>query len=144
MRPAAPSILVVDDEADLRELIADTLSGDGFDVTQAVDGNDAIARLKTFAFDAIVTDLRLPGPQGMEVLDFALTRYPEVISVVMTGFGAVPEAVAAIKRGAIDFLIKPFQVSQLSRVLKAEIERRRLRQENAELRVQLRNRFGFD
>jgi two-component system, NtrC family, response regulator AtoC len=144
MRPAAPSILVVDDEADLRELISDTLSGDGFDVTQAVDGNDAIARLKTFAFDAIVTDLRLPGPQGMEVLDFALTRYPEVISVVMTGFGAVPEAVAAIKRGAIDFLIKPFQVSQLSRVLKAEIERRRLRQENAELRVQLRNRFGFD
>jgi DNA-binding NtrC family response regulator len=62
----------------------------------------------------------------------------------MTGFGGVTDAVTAIKRGAIDFLIKPFQVTQLSRVLRSEVERRHLRQENAELRVQLRNRFGFD
>jgi two-component system, NtrC family, response regulator AtoC len=144
MRSSLPSVLVVDDEADLRELIADSLAADGFDVTQAGDGADAITRLKTFAFDAIVVDLRLPDTDGMEVLDFALTRYPEVLSVVMTGFGGVTEAVAAIKRGAIDFLIKPFQVTQLSRVLRSELERRRLRQENAELRVQLRNRFGFD
>jgi two-component system, NtrC family, response regulator AtoC len=144
MPSSLPSVLVVDDEADLRELIADSLAADGFDVTQAGDGADAVARLKTFAFDAIVVDLRLPDIDGMEVLDFALTRYPEVLSVVMTGFGGVTEAVAAIKRGAIDFLIKPFQVTQLSRVLRSEIERRRLRQENAELRVQLRNRFGFD
>jgi DNA-binding NtrC family response regulator len=144
MRPSQPSVLVVDDEADLRELIADSLSADGFDVTQAADGAEAIAKLKTFAFDAIVVDLRLPDTDGMEVLDFALTRYPEVMSIVMTGFGGVTEAVAAIKRGAIDFLIKPFQLTQLSRVLRSELERRRLRQENAELRVQLRNRFGFD
>src|SRR5437763_1727679 len=144
MPTSLPSVLVVDDEADLRELIADSLSGDGFDTTQAADGGDAIARLKTFAFDAIVVDLRLPDTDGMEVLDFALTRYPEVVAVVMTGFGGVTEAVTAIKRGAIDFLIKPFQVTQLSRVLKSELERRRLRQENAELRVQLRDRFGFD
>jgi DNA-binding NtrC family response regulator len=137
-------VLVVDDEADLRELIADSLTADGFDVTQAGDGAEAIAKLKAFAFDAIVVDLRLPDTDGMEVLDFALTRYPEVLSVVMTGFGGVTEAVAAIRRGAIDFLIKPFQLTQLSRVLRSELERRRLRQENAELRVQLRNRFGFD
>ena len=144
MRPAELSVLVVDDETDLRELIADSLAADGFEATQAVDGADAIARLKSFAFDAIVVDLRLGDMNGMEVLDFALTRYPEVVSVVMTGFGGVTEAVAAIKRGAVDFLIKPFQVTQLSRVLRSEIERRRLRQENAELRVQLRNRYGFD
>ena len=144
MRTSQPSVLVVDDESDLRELIADSLSADGFDVTQAGDGAEAMARLKTFAFDAIVVDLRLPDTDGMEVLDFALTRYPEVLSIVMTGFGGVTEAVAAIKRGAIDFLIKPFQLSQLSRVLRSELERRRLRQENAELRVQLRDRFGFD
>jgi DNA-binding NtrC family response regulator len=144
MRPSQPSVLVVDDEADLRELIADSLAGDGFDVTQAGDAADATARLKAFAFDAIVVDLRLPDADGMEVLDFAHTRYPEVMSVVMTGFGGVTEAVTAIKRGAIDFLIKPFQVTQLSRVLRSELERRRLRQENAELRVQLRDRFGFD
>jgi DNA-binding NtrC family response regulator len=144
MRPAQPSVLVVDDEPDLRELVADSLSADGFDVTQAADGAEAMAKLKAFAFDAIVVDLRLPDTDGMEVLDFALTRYPEVLSIVMTGFGGVTEAVAAIKRGAIDFLIKPFQLTQLSRVLRSEMERRRLRQENAELRVQLRSRFGFD
>jgi len=144
MPTSLPSVLVVDDEADLRELIADSLSGDGFETTQAADGAEAIVRLKAFAYDAIVVDLRLPDTDGMEVLDFALTRYPEVVAVVMTGFGGVTEAVTAIKRGAIDFLIKPFQVTQLSRVLKSELERRRLRQENAELRVQLRDRFGFD
>ncbi len=144
MRTSQLSVLVVDDEADLRELIADSLASEAFDVTQAADGAEAISRLKTFAFDAIVVDLRLPDADGMEVLDFALTRYPEVAAVVMTGFGGVTEAVAAIKRGAIDFLIKPFQITQLSRILRAELERRRLRQENAELRVQLRDRFGFD
>jgi two-component system response regulator PilR (NtrC family) len=144
MRTSQPSVLVVDDEADLRELIADSLTSESFEVTQAADGADAITRLKTFAFDAVVVDLRLPDTDGMEVLDFALTRYPEVVSIVMTGFGGVTEAVAAIKRGAIDFLIKPFQITQLSRILKSELERRRLRQENAELRVQLRDRFGFD
>ena len=144
MPSSLPSVLVVDDETDLRELIADCLTSESLDVTQSADAADAMARLKSFAFDAIVVDLRLPDANGMEVLDFALTRYPEVVAVVMTGFGGVTEAVTAIRRGAIDFLIKPFQVTQLSRVLRSELERRRLRQENAELRVQLRDRFGFD
>src|SRR5207344_167484 len=69
---------------------------------------------------------------------------PTIRAVVITGFGGVHEAVAAIKRGAIDFLIKPFQLAQLSRVLRAGIEQRQLRQENAELRAQLQNRFRFD
>ena len=73
----------------------------------------------------------------MDVLDEALTLFPTMRAVVMTGFGGVTEAVTAIKRGAIDFLIKPFQLSQLSRVLRAAIEQQRLRQENAELRAQL-------
>ena len=71
----------------------------------------------------------------MEVLDAALTRYPDVLAVMITGFGGVTEAVAAMKRGAIDFLIKPFQLAQLSRVLNGGLEQRRLRQENAELRA---------
>ncbi len=80
----------------------------------------------------------------MEVLDEAITRYPEIRAVVMTGFGGVSEAVTAMKRGAIDFLIKPFQLQQLSRVLSASIDQQRLREENAELRAQLRDRFRFD
>ncbi len=142
--PTQPTVLVVEDEADLRQLIAESLSADGFEVAQAPDAADAIERLKNFAYDALVVDLRLPDADGMEVLDAALARYPDILAVMVTGFGGVTEAVTAMKRGAIDFLIKPFQIAQLSRVLKTGMEQRRLRQENAELRAQLRDRYRFD
>ena len=142
--PTQPTVLVVDDEADLRQLIAESLSADGFEVAQAADAADAIERLKNFAYDALVVDLRLPDADGMEVLDAALSRYPDILAVMVTGFGGVTEAVSAMKRGASDFLIKPFQIAQLSRVLKPGMEQRRLRQENAELRAQLRDRYRFD
>jgi two-component system response regulator PilR (NtrC family) len=139
-----PTVLVVDDEADLRATIAESLSADGFAVAEAADAAEAQERLKAFAYDALVIDLRLPDADGLEVLDAALTRYPDVLAVMMTGFGGVTEAVAAMKRGAIDFLIKPFQLAQLSRVINGGLEQRRLRQENAELRAQLRDRYRFD
>ncbi len=141
---ANPTVLVVDDEADLRQLIAESLTADGFEVAQAADAGEANERLKGFAYDALVVDLRLPDADGMDVLDAALARYPEILAVMVTGFGGVTEAVSAMKRGASDFLIKPFQIAQRARVLKTGMEQRRLRQENAELRAQLRDRYRFD
>ena len=141
---ARPSVLVVEDEPNLRQVIVEGLEADGFAVAQALDGADALDRLRGFAYDGLVVDLRLPDANGMDVLDEALTLFPAIRAVVITGFGGVNEAVAAIKRGAIDFLIKPFQLAQLSRVLRAGIEQRQLRQENAELRAQLQDRFRFD
>jgi DNA-binding NtrC family response regulator len=141
---AQPTVLVVEDETELRQLVAESLEAKGFIVAQAVDAADAIARLEGFAYDGLVVDLRLPDADGMSVLTAALDRYPEIRSVVMTGFGGVEEAVKAIKLGAIDFLIKPFQLVQLSQVLQAGINERRLQQENAELRAQLHDRFRFD
>jgi DNA-binding NtrC family response regulator len=139
-----PTVLVVEDEAELRQTIADSLEASGFVVAQALDAADATSRLEGYAYDALVVDLGLPDVDGMEVLERALTRYPQIRCVVMTGFGGVEEAVKAIKRGAIDFLIKPFQLMQLSNVLLASINERRLQQENAELRAQLHDRFRFD
>jgi DNA-binding NtrC family response regulator len=139
-----PSVLVVEDEPDLRELIAECLEADGFAVAQAISGAEALERLRGFAYDGLVVDLRLPDADGMDILDEALTRFPTIRAVVITGFGGVNEAVRAIKRGAVDFLIKPFQLAQLSRVLRAAVEQRQLRQENAELRAQLQSRFRFD
>lgn len=139
-----PTTLIVEDDADLRATIAESLESNGFAAAQAADGNDAIARLSGFAYDTIVIDLSLPDTSGMRVLDEALTRYPEIRAVLITGCGGVTDAVAAIKRGAVDFLIKPFQLSQLARVLHSSLEQLRLRQENAELRAQLRDRFRFD
>lgn len=93
-----PTVLVVEDEAALRELIAESLEAQGFAVAQAADATDATERLAGFAYDALVVDLRLPDADGMDVLDAALARYPEIKAVVMTGFGGVEEAVRAIKR----------------------------------------------
>src|SRR5262245_60985787 len=135
-----PTVLVVEDEAELRQIIADSLEAKGFAVAQALDAADARSRLEGFAYDGLVVDLRLPDADGMDVLEAALARYPEIRAVVITGWGGVEEAVRAIKRGAIDFLIKPFQLTQ---VLHTGINERRLQQENAELRAQLHDRFSF-
>jgi DNA-binding NtrC family response regulator len=138
-----PSVLVVEDDPDLRDLIAAALQTQGFDVTVVGLGADGIARLEAFAFDALVVDLGLPDTCGAAVLDTALDRYPEIRCVVISGYGAIDDAVKAIKRGAIDFLLKPFQLGQLARVLQAGIADRRLRVENAQLRAQLQDRFSF-
>jgi DNA-binding NtrC family response regulator len=141
-RPA--SVLIVEDDIDLRQTISDSLEAAGFAAAQAADAADAIDRLKSFAYDAIVIDLHLPDANGMEVLDEAVNRYPQIQAVVITGFGGVSEAVTAMKRGAIDFLIKPFQLTQLARVLQGSVDQQRLKEENAELRAQLRDRFRFE
>ena len=103
-----PHLLLVDDEESLRSVVAERLTDEGFDVTQAADGEAALKALDGFAFDVIVSDLRLPGVDGRQVLDAALTRYPEIVAIVVTGYGTVKDAVDAIKRGAADFIAKPF------------------------------------
>jgi DNA-binding NtrC family response regulator len=142
--PDQPSVLVVEDDADLSQTLADSLESAGFAVSQAPTAAEARDRLEAFAYDGFVVDLHLPDADGMVLLDEALARYPDIKAVVMTGFGGVAEAVQAIRRGAVDFLIKPFQLTQLATILSAAIDQQRLRVENAELRAQLRGRFSFD
>ena len=138
------SALIVEDDIDLCSMLAESLEAAGFAAARSGDAADAISRLDGFAYDALVVDLSLPDGDGMGVLQHALSRYPTMTAVVITGGGGVEEAVTAVRLGAVDFLIKPFQLSQVARSLTAGIEQRRLRQENAELRVQLRDRFRFD
>src|SRR3954454_4248289 len=144
MAEHAKHLLLVDDEAALREAIAERLTDHGFVVEQASDGEDAVARLAEFAFGIIITDLRLPGGDGRAVLECALERYPEIIAIIITGFGTVKDAVNAIKQGAADFITKPFQFDALLHVLNSALEQRRLRSENAYLRSQLEERYRID
>jgi DNA-binding NtrC family response regulator len=139
-----PSVLIVEDDPDLRQLLAESLEQSGFAAAQAADAADACERLRGYAYDAIVIDLHLPDANGMEVLDEARSRYPRIHAIVITGFGGVAEAVTAMKRGAIEFMIKPFQLGQVATALRTALDQRRLREENAELRAQLRERFRFD
>src|SRR5215467_5226215 len=144
MAENAKHLLLVDDEAALREAIAERLGDHGFIVEQAGSGEDALARLSDFAFDVIITDLRLPGVDGRAVLEAALERYPDIIAIIITGYGTVKDAVNAIKQGAADFVTKPFQFDALLHVLHSALEQRRLRSENAYLRSQLEDRYRID
>src|SRR5436309_6922250 len=137
-------LLFVDDEAPLREAIAEQLGDRGYHVEQAESGEVALAKLADFAFDIIVTDLRLPGIDGAAVVHAAVERYPDIIAIVITGYGTVKDAVDSIKRGAWDFVSKPFQIDELLHVLDGAIEQRRLKSENAYLRAQLEERYRFE
>jgi DNA-binding NtrC family response regulator len=136
-------LLLVDDEESLRSVVAERLTDHGFEVVQAADGESALKALDGFAFDVIVSDLRLPGVDGRQVIDAALTRYPGIVAIVVTGYGTVKDAVDIIKRGAADFISKPFQFDELMHVLTNALEQKRLKSENAYLHKQLDERFGL-
>jgi DNA-binding NtrC family response regulator len=144
MPEPAKHLLLVEDEAPLREAVAEQLADRGFAVQQASSGEAALERLAEFAFDFIVTDLRLPGIDGSAVIDAAVGRYPDIIVIVVTGYGTVKDAVEAIKRGASDFVNKPFQIDELLHALGSALEQRRLKSENAYLRAQLEERYRFE
>ena len=137
-------LLLVEDEEPLREATAERLVEHGYRVTEAESGEAARDLLADFAFDAVITDLRLPGIDGAEVVELALERYPEIVAVVVTGYGTVQDAVAAIKRGATDFVMKPFPFDHLLHILSTALEQRRLKSENEYLRSQLRDRYRFE
>ena len=140
---AAPHLLFIDDEATLRGLMAERLAERGFEVVEADSGERALELLDQFAFDIVITDLRLPGIDGSRVIEAARDRYPGIVAIVITGFGTVKDAVDAIKRGASDFIAKPFQFDELIHVLQKAMEQRRLTSENAYLRSQLEDRYQF-
>jgi two-component system, NtrC family, response regulator AtoC len=137
-------LLLVEDEGPLRTAVAEHLSDAGFEVAQAESGEQALEALAEFAFDIVISDLRLPGIDGARVIEAAVERYPDIIGIVITGYGTVKDAVDVIKRGAADFVTKPFQFDELRHALDGAVEQRRLKNENAYLRAQLQQRYSFD
>ncbi len=137
-------LLLVEDVDTLREATAEHLEEHGYQVTQAASGEAALEHLAGFAFDIVVTDLRLPGIDGTQLIETAVQQYPDLIGIVVTGYGTIKDAVEAIRRGARDFITKPFQFAHLRHVLESAIEQRRLQSENAYLRSQLEDRYRFE
>ena len=123
--------------------MAERLGDRGFEVVEAESGERALELLHQFAFDIVITDLRMPGMDGTQVIEAARGLYPGIVAIVITGYGTVKDAVAAIKRGASDFIAKPFQFDELMHVLDKGLEQRRLTAENAYLRSQLEERYQF-
>jgi DNA-binding NtrC family response regulator len=133
-------ILIVDDEANARSALAELLREDGYVVETAADGFKAIGKLADFNPDVVLTDLKMPGMSGLELLEKARARDPHCVVLVATAYGAVDSAVAAMRAGAADFLGKPVDVERLALVLQRELERRELRREAEGLRARLRER----
>ena len=137
-------LLLVDDEGTFRTGVAEWLGGQDFEVTQASTVAEALDRLEGFAYDVVLTDLKLPDGDGTHILEAARARYPEIVVIVVTGHGSIRAAVDAIRQGAADFVTKPFQLAELDMALERALERSRLRAENTYLREQLRERYRMD
>src|SRR5579862_6483947 len=105
-----PRVLVVDDEKFIRDILADFLGMEGYIVRTAEDGAAALSELGNAHYDLIISDLKMPRMGGIELLDAIGTAAPHALTVIMTGFGTVETAIDAMKRGAYDYILKPFKV----------------------------------
>ena len=133
-------VLVVDDESAQRELVGGFLRKHGFEVSEASDGVAALERFRKEPFDLILADQKMPGLSGLELLAGARAISPEVAVIVMTAYGTIETAVAAIKSGAADYLTKPLNLDELLHRIGQVRERQRLLRENRELREALQER----
>ena len=110
-------ILVVDDEEIVRESLAGWLDKDGYTVEQAADGPSALARLRVQPFSVLIADLKMPGMDGLTVQAEARKLQPDLAVVIMTAYATVDTAVTAMKQGAFDYLVKPFDPEELSMMM---------------------------
>jgi len=133
----APRVLVVDDEKVIREILADFLSMEGFNVRTAEDGSAALVELSRHHYDLVLSDLKMPNMGGLELLAAIAKHTPNVVTVIMTGFGTVETAIDAMKRGAYDYILKPFKVEEVVHTIRRGLEKRKLQAENLRLKEAL-------
>jgi len=138
-----PRILVVDDEPIVCESCKRILDEEGYEVDVAFSGQEAFEKMKRDTYDIVITDLKMPGIDGMEVLKTFRSEYPETMVIMITGFSTVETAVEAMKLGAFDYIPKPFTPDEVSLVVKKAIERKSLLLENIYLRSELQEKYGF-
>ena len=141
---AETRVLVVDDEQSMRELLGIMLRQVGYDVTLADGGEAAVESLRTETFDLVITDLRMRKVDGIAVLRAAKEHSPRTVVLVVTAFASTETAVEAMKLGAYDYVTKPFKLDELKLTIANALERKRLQDENRELKRQLRREHGVD
>ena len=136
-------ILIVDDEANARAALSEILHDEGYQTETAADGFKALRKLEDFQPDVILTDVKMPGLDGIAFMDKARAATPSAVFIVMTAFGTISSAVAAVKKGADNYLTKPLEYEALSAVIERAMEKARLLQETRRLRDRLRDRNAF-
>jgi DNA-binding NtrC family response regulator len=127
-------LLIVDDEIELTSALCETLADEGFETVGADNGPEGLKLLENQDFDLLLCDLMMPGTDGIQVLGQALERDPALVGIIMTGQGTIPSAVEAMKVGAFDYVLKPFELRTLLPILERALQVYRLRTENVRLR----------
>jgi DNA-binding NtrC family response regulator len=143
-QPQAGRVLIIDDEAAIRESLQILLEDDGYEVVNAQDGEEGLAVLDSQAVDLVLLDFQLPDRNGLEILKDIRERDPELAVIMITAYGTPENAVAAIKGGAANFIAKPWTNEKLQADVRAAIGRKRVQEENIQLKRQLKQRYNFE
>jgi DNA-binding NtrC family response regulator len=120
------TVLIVEDEANMRRVLSALIAHDGFEIAEARDGVEALARIRAGGIDAVLSDLRMPQMNGLELLSEIVRQHPEIPVVLLTAHGTVGSAVEALKQGAFDYLTKPFEPDEVRQVMRKAVHTRAL------------------
>lgn len=136
-------ILIVDNEKSMRDFLSIVLKKEGYDCKTAEDGEEALRQVEHEGADLVITDIKMPKMDGLTLLKELKTVSPETATVMMTAFASTGTAVEAMKEGAYDYLTKPFQIDEIKLIIKNVLERKNLKQENRQLRCELKTKANF-
>jgi two-component system NtrC family response regulator len=139
-----PSILLIDDDESLRRVMEFSLTEAGYAVRAVAGGEEGLRLFEKDPFDAVVTDITMPGMSGMEVLRQVRERDARIPVIIITAYGTIESAVEAMKQGAFDYITKPFNRDELRITLEKALRMRRLEHENVELRAEIKGRYRFE
>ncbi len=140
----AESILIVDDEEIIRESLSFVLAKEGFRVQEAANGRFALDMIREQTFDLVITDLEMPEMKGIELLEQITLHSPETLVVIITAYGSIDTAIAALRKGAVDYILKPVEFDELIVKITRLLSSRRLTVENKLLRGELHRQYNFD
>ena len=141
---AEQRILVVDDDQIIRDSLREFIRLEGFQCAGADGFKTALAELEKQSYQLVITDVNMPEADGFELLRVIRKRYPEIVTIVITGYGTIESAVEAIKMGAYDYLTKPIIDDEIRMIVTRALDQQALLQENRNLRKQLKNKFGME
>jgi two-component system, NtrC family, response regulator PilR len=137
-------ILVIDDEQGMRDFLAIMLKKEGHEVVTAENGTDALKAVHAEIFDLVITDVKMPGVGGIDVLKTIKEISPETVVIMITAFATAETAVEAMKLGAYDYITKPFKIDEIKLIIQKALEKRSLRKENILLKREIKSRAGFE
>ncbi len=137
-------ILIIDDEKSILDLLSVVFKKEGYTVETALSAKTALELIDREELDLILTDIKLPQMSGMRILQYAKEKYPELPVVMITAYGTIKQAVEALKMGAMDYVVKPFNMEELKIIIAQGLENRRIQQENVFLRKELEEKYGMN